>query len=50
MDGDVETAGFEVPEGDVDTGYGGHEDRTAAVEAETPEHLPNVFDVAVVVS
>lgn len=50
MDGDVETAAFEVPEGDVDAGNGGHEDGAAAVKTETPDHLPDVFDVAVYIS
>ncbi|BAE54861.1 unnamed protein product [Aspergillus oryzae RIB40] len=42
---DAEFAALEIPQGDVDTGDGGHEDGATAVEAETPGHLPDVFDI-----
>lgn len=40
----IEPAGLEIPEGDVDTCEGGHQDGTAAVETETVAGLPNVLD------
>lgn len=43
----MKATGFEVPERDVDPGEGGHEDRAAAVEAQTVCGLPEVFNVAV---
>ena len=42
----MKTAGFEIPEGDVDTRERGHQDRAAAVESQAVGSLPQVFDVA----
>ncbi len=47
MDREVQPAGFEVPECDVEAREGGYEDGAAAIEAMAMGGLPDVFDVAV---
>lgn len=44
VQGHIQAAGLQIPEGNVDACESGHQDGTAAVEAETVAGLPNVLD------
>jgi hypothetical protein len=46
VDGYVQLARFEVPQCDIDSCKGTHEDGAAAVEGSAPRHLPYLLNIA----
>ena len=45
VDGYVQPPTFQIPQRDINARQGGHENRTATIEAKSPNCLPDMLDV-----